>query len=185
MAAMEGGTMMLRGIQAALDFPHSPSRLRFVRFLTDGYIGNEVEILGAIQPRLGSARIFSFGIGTAVNRYLLEHLAKLGRGAMAYLGANDSAATLMDAFMARTSHPALTDLKLDWAGAIKAPLSGARPRPLGARTLLSACLSGRQALTDGATPKRTRVSALRESLEKGAGCRPGAGEGLGTLACRW
>ena len=37
-----------------------------------------------------------------------------------------------------------------------------------ARPLLSACLSGRQALTDGATPKRTRLSTLRESLRKGA-----------------
>src|SRR5262249_50845719 len=70
----EGGTLMIEGIKAALDFPHDPERLRFVCFLTDGYIGNEAEILGAIHQRLGAARIFSFGIGSSVNRYLIEQM---------------------------------------------------------------------------------------------------------------
>jgi Ca-activated chloride channel homolog len=112
----EGGTMMINGIKAALDFPHDPARLRFVCFLTDGYIGNEAEILAETQKRLGSARIFSFGVGSSVNRYLLEHLAKLGAGAVAFLGPNDSPALVMDAFVDRIAHPALTDLKLDWGG---------------------------------------------------------------------
>jgi Ca-activated chloride channel family protein len=113
----EGGTMMIEGIKAALEFPHDPDRLRFVCFLTDGYIGNEAEILAAIQARLGATRIFSFGIGSSVNRYLMEHMAKVGRGAVAYLGPNDSAARIMDDFIERIRHPALTDLKLDWEGA--------------------------------------------------------------------
>jgi Ca-activated chloride channel homolog len=112
----EGGTEMITGIKAALDFPHDPKRLRFVCFLTDGYIGNEAEILHEIQKRLGDSRIFSFGIGSAVNRYLIEHMAKVGRGAMAYLGPNDSAAQIMDDFLERISHPAMSDLKMDWGG---------------------------------------------------------------------
>ncbi len=110
----EGGTMMIEGIKAALDFPHDPQRLRFVCFLTDGYIGNETEILAAIHKRLGSSRIFSFGIGSAVNRYLLDHMAQVGRGAVAYLGPNDSAAKIMGDFFERIGHPALTDVKIDW-----------------------------------------------------------------------
>jgi Ca-activated chloride channel family protein len=113
----DGGTMMIEGIKTALDFPHDPERLRFVCFLTDGYIGNEAEILAAIQSKLGATRIFSFGIGSSVNRYLMEHMAKVGRGAVAYLGPNDSAARIMDAFIERISHPALTDLRFDWSGA--------------------------------------------------------------------
>ena len=112
----EGGTMMIEGIKAALDFPHDPERLRFVCFLTDGYIGNEVEILGEIHRRLGASRIFSFGIGSSVNRYLIDHMAKAGRGAVAYLGPRDSAAQIMDDFFSRISHPALTDLQVDWGG---------------------------------------------------------------------
>ena len=113
----EGGTMMIEGIKAALEFPHDPERLRFVCFLTDGFIGNEAEILGEIQQKLGATRIFSFGVGSSVNRYLLDHMAKVGRGAVAYLGPNDSAARIMDDFFERISHPALTDLRLDWGGA--------------------------------------------------------------------
>lgn len=110
----EGGTMMMDGIKAALDFPHDPERQRFVCFLTDGYVGNETEILGEIHKRLGDSRIFSFGIGTSENRYLLDHMAKAGRGAVAYLGPNDSAANIMESFFEQISHPALTDIKVDW-----------------------------------------------------------------------
>jgi len=110
----QGGTMMIEGIKAALDFPHDPRRFRLVSFLTDGYIGNEIEILGAIHQRLGAARIFSFGVGTSVNRYLLDRMAKLGKGAVAYLGPNDSGAEVVDLFYDRISHPALTDVQIDW-----------------------------------------------------------------------
>ena len=112
-----GGTMMNAGITAALEFPHDAERLRFVCFLTDGFIGNEAQILATIQSKLGATRIFSFGIGSSVNRYLMEHMAKVGRGAVAYLGPNDSAARIMDDFIERIRHPALTDLQLDWGGA--------------------------------------------------------------------
>jgi Ca-activated chloride channel homolog len=110
----EGGTMMIEGIKAALDFPHDPSRLRFVCFLTDGFIGNESDILREIHQRLGDSRIFSFGIGSSVNRYLIENMAKVGRGAVAYLGLNESGADVMQDFFERISHPALTDVKIDW-----------------------------------------------------------------------
>ncbi len=112
----EGGTMMIKGIQAALEFPHDPQRLRFVCFLTDGYIGNEVEILREIHQRLGASRIFSFGVGASPNRYLLNQMAKAGRGAVAYLGPRDDGAHVMEEFFNRISHPALTDLHIDWGG---------------------------------------------------------------------
>lgn len=111
-----GGTRMIEGVKAALDFPHDPSRLRFVSFMTDGYIGNETEILAEVHRRVGSSRIFSFGVGSAVNRYLLERMAKEGRGAVAYLGPQDFASDVMEKFFNRISHPALTDVRIDWGG---------------------------------------------------------------------
>ena len=109
-----GGTMMIEGIKAALDFAHDPKRFRLVSFMTDGYIGNESEILAAIHQRLGASRIFSFGVGSSVNRYLLDRMAKLGKGAVAYIGMDDSAGQVVDEFYDRTSHPALTDVTIDW-----------------------------------------------------------------------
>ncbi len=110
----EGGTMMIEGIKAALDFPHDPGRLRFVVFLTDGYIGNELEIFSEVHRRLGDARIFSFGVGSSPNGYLLDGLARIGKGAVAYLGLQDDAARVMDDFMTRVRHPALMDVRIDW-----------------------------------------------------------------------
>jgi Ca-activated chloride channel family protein len=109
-----GGTEMIQGIKAALDFPHDPKRIRTVAFLTDGYIGNEAQIFTETYKRLGPTRIFSFGVGQSVNRYLLDGLATMGKGAVAYLSLNDDAASVMDAYFERISHPALTDIRIDW-----------------------------------------------------------------------
>jgi len=69
-----GGTMMIEGIKAALDFPHDDERLRFVTFLTDGFIGNESQILAAIHDKLDASRIFSFGVGSSPNRFLMNRM---------------------------------------------------------------------------------------------------------------
>jgi len=121
----EGGTMMIEGIKAALDFPHDPRRLRIVSFMTDGYIGNEAEILGEIQQRLGASRIFSFGVGSSVNRYLLDSMAYVGKGAVAYVGLDEGSERAVDTFYERISHPALTDIRVDWG---KLEVSDVYPR---------------------------------------------------------
>jgi Ca-activated chloride channel family protein len=112
----EGGTEMIHGIKAALNYSHDPQRLRFVCFLTDGYIGNEADILREVNARIRESRIFSFGVGDAPNRYLLDAMAKVGRGAVAYLSLEDYGAKVMDDFFDRIAHPALTDVQIDWGG---------------------------------------------------------------------
>jgi Ca-activated chloride channel family protein len=111
-----GGTYMINGLRASLGFPHDAERLRFVAFCTDGYIGNEAEILGEEHANLGHSRVFSFGVGSC-NRYLLESMARMGSGVAAYLGTQDDAGSVMDSFFDRISHPALCELNVDWNGA--------------------------------------------------------------------
>ena len=115
--AANGGTYMLPGLKASLAFPHDAERLRFVVFCTDGFIGNEAEILGALHHGLGSSRVFSFGVGTSVNRYLMDSMARMGNGVATYLNLTDDPATVMDTFFDRVSHAPLSDVKIDWAGA--------------------------------------------------------------------
>jgi len=43
-------------------------------------------------------------------------LAKLGRGAVAYLGPRDDAVQIMETFFQRIGHAALTDIQIDWGG---------------------------------------------------------------------
>jgi len=109
-----GGAQMIEGVKAALDFPHDENRYRIVSFITDGYIGNEAQILGEVHKRLGASRIFSFGVGSSVNRYLIERMAKVGKGAVAYITTNDSDIDSVDLFYDRIGHPGLADIKIDW-----------------------------------------------------------------------
>lgn len=111
-----GGTMMVDGMRASLRFAHDESRLRFVAFLTDGYIGNESQVLAELRQNLGPARIFSFGVGSSTNRYLMESMARMGNGAAAFLGLNDPADEVMAAFFDRISRAAMTDIEIDWGG---------------------------------------------------------------------
>jgi Ca-activated chloride channel family protein len=109
-----GATEMTTGIAAALAVPHDPARLRIVAFLTDGYVGNEDDILARVAARLGESRLFCFGVGSAVNRYLLEELAALGRGTLQVVRPDEDAAAAVAAFQRRIDAPILTDVRIDW-----------------------------------------------------------------------
>ncbi len=111
-----GGTQMIEGIKVALDYPEDPERVRIVSFMTDGYIGNETQILAAIDEKLGSARLFSFGVGSSVNRYLLDRMAEVGRGVAQYVRPNEDAAQFVERFYERIDKPYLLDIDIDWGG---------------------------------------------------------------------
>ena len=111
-----GGTQMIRGIRAALQYERDPLRQTVIAFLTDGYIGNEEEILGEVHQHIDDARIFSFGIGTSVNRFLLERLATEGRGTVAYVGLDARGGEIMESAFQRMCRPALSDVALDFGG---------------------------------------------------------------------
>jgi Ca-activated chloride channel family protein len=113
----QGGTQMIEGIKAAFDFPEDRERYRVVTFLTDGYIGNEKQILNAMNQRIGDARVFSFGVGSSTNRFLLDRMAAVGRGASAYLLPDVSGKDIMDLYFDRASQPAMTDLQISWGSA--------------------------------------------------------------------
>ncbi|MBD3287094.1 VWA domain-containing protein, partial [candidate division WOR-3 bacterium] len=111
-----GGTMMIEGIKYSLDGPRDPKRRRVVLFMTDGYIGNETEILAAIDDKLGNARLFSFGVGSSVNRYLLEKMAQVGRGQVTYCRHDEDPQEKIELFYERIAKPYLMDIEIDWAG---------------------------------------------------------------------
>jgi len=111
-----GGTEMVTGIETALAVPHDPLRLRILAFITDGYVGNEDDILASVGKHLGASRLFSFGVGTAVNRYLLEEMASLGRGAVQFVRPDEDTTQAVTAFARRLDAPILTDVRVDWRG---------------------------------------------------------------------
>jgi len=178
-----GGTMMIEGIKAALDFPHDPHRFRLVSFMTDGYIGNEAEILAAVHEKLGASRIFSFGVGSSVNRYLLDRMAKLGKGTVAYIGLDDSAGRVVDLFYDRISHPALTDVAIDFSGMKVADVYPRRIPDLfvGRPVILTGRFTGRGRTTIRVTGKIGDLSqeiAIPVNLDDSAARHKG-------IACVW
>ncbi|MEE8106934.1 MAG: VIT and VWA domain-containing protein [Planctomycetota bacterium] len=113
----KGGTMMEYGIHAALKPAADAERRRIVTFLTDGYIGNEKDVLRIVKNEVGDSRIFSFGVGSSVNRYLLERMASHGRGVATYVRNDESSRRAVDGLYKRLERPALANVSLKWAGA--------------------------------------------------------------------
>jgi Ca-activated chloride channel family protein len=110
-----GGTEMMKAIRAALDPSDSQAHVRVVCFMTDGYVGNDMEIVGEIQKH-PNARVFSFGIGSSVNRFLLDKMAEYGRGEVEYVSLNDDGSAAAHRFYERVRSPLLTDISLEWEG---------------------------------------------------------------------
>ena len=108
-----GGTEMMKAIRTALAPSDSQKHIRIVCFMTDGYVGNDLEIVGEIQKH-PNARVFSFGIGSSVNRFLLDKMAEEGRGEVEYVALNDDGSAAAKRFHERVRSPLLTDISLDF-----------------------------------------------------------------------
>jgi Ca-activated chloride channel family protein len=109
-----GGTEMKTGISQALDPVLPEGVLRLVVFLTDGYIGNEHEILSLLNRKIDRARLFSVGVGASVNRYLLSRMAELGRGFERIITDRDDPHRAAQELEKRLNAPVLTDIVMDW-----------------------------------------------------------------------
>jgi len=110
-----GGTEMMRAIRAALAPSDAQSHIRIVCFMTDGYVGNDMEILSEVQKH-PNARVFAFGIGSSANRFLLDKMAEQGRGEVEYVGLKDDGSAAARRFHERVRNPLLTDITVDWGG---------------------------------------------------------------------
>jgi Ca-activated chloride channel family protein len=110
-----GGTEMMKAIKASMDPSDAQGHVRIVVFMTDGYVGDDMEIIGEVQ-RHPNARVFAFGIGNSVNRFLLDGMAKYGRGEVEYVGLNDDGSAAARRMHERVRNPLLTDISVDWNG---------------------------------------------------------------------
>ena len=76
-----GGTSLLPALQQCLDLPrYREDVARSVIVVSDGYVSVEDEAFELVRQNLNQANLFSFGIGSSVNRHLMEGLARAGQG---------------------------------------------------------------------------------------------------------
>jgi Ca-activated chloride channel homolog len=111
-----GGTDISSAFKRALALPRTPGVSRIVVTATDGYVQVENEVFDLIRRNLGTANLFPFGIGTAVNRHLIEGMARAGMGEPFVVLNQKEAEKQAARFREYIARPVLTDIKVDWRG---------------------------------------------------------------------
>ncbi len=111
-----GGTELKKAMKRAMKLPTKEGISRTMVVITDGYIHAEQEVFELIQQNLNHTNVFAFGIGSSVNRYLIEGLAKAGQGEPFVVTEADEARATADKFNRYISQPVLTDIEVVFQG---------------------------------------------------------------------
>jgi Ca-activated chloride channel family protein len=112
-----GATEMVPAIEAGLAATAGAGdRVPIVVLVTDGFIGNEADVLSAIATRLGTTRLYAVGVGSSVNRFLVERAAEIGRGRTTIVTLSEDPNAAAATFAARIARPVFTDVTVDWGG---------------------------------------------------------------------
>lgn len=111
-----GGTELSSALKDALSIPGSEDTARNIVVVTDGYISGESEIFELINNNIDKADFFSFGIGSAVNRYLIDGIAAIGQGEPFVVTEASQASEAADRFSAYIQSPVLTDIQVSFDG---------------------------------------------------------------------
>lgn len=111
-----GGTEIVPALQRALSLPRNENFSRTAIIITDGYINVERNVFELIQKNLSRTNSFSFGIGSAVNRYLIEGMAKAGLGEPFVVTKPEEAPQAAERFRKYVESPALTNIQVKYKG---------------------------------------------------------------------
>jgi Ca-activated chloride channel family protein len=110
-----GGTEMLKGVTLAMDQPVDAERIRIIVMLTDGYIGNEAQIIEHVGKKCGDRiRFWAIGIGQSPNMFLIDGVARQGGGMGKKLGLKDDSSALTTEVMTRIQRAQLADVQIDY-----------------------------------------------------------------------
>ncbi len=111
-----GGTELLPALQRALSLPRDENLSTTILILTDGYVTVEKEAFDIIRKNLNKANLFSFGIGTSVNRYIIEGMARAGMAESFIVTKPENSEEIVEKFQKLVSSPVLTDIKVEFNG---------------------------------------------------------------------
>ncbi|MGA1870661.1 MAG: VIT domain-containing protein [bacterium] len=109
-----GGTEILRALIRALALPRSEGMSRIIVPVTDGFVTVEPEVFDLIRKNLGDANVFAFGIGSSVNRHIIEGMAHVGMGEPFVVTKQAEAAAQGEKFRRYIESPVLTQINVDF-----------------------------------------------------------------------
>src|SRR5262245_30600017 len=111
-----GGTELLPALRWALAMPSDETRARTFVVVTDGYVAVEKEAFELVRANLNRANLFAFGIGSAVNRMLIEGLARAGKGEPFFVLGPDQAEAEAQRLRTMIEAPVLTHVRVSFPG---------------------------------------------------------------------
>ena len=111
-----GGTELLPALRRALALPGTDASARSIVIATDGYVTVETEAFDVIRESLGQANLFAFGIGSSVNRFLIEGMARAGQGEPFVVTHDAEAEERAEALRRYIEAPVLTKARLSATG---------------------------------------------------------------------
>ena len=112
-----GGTRLLNALKKAYGMPRKDSSsARSMVVITDGYVSVEKEAFKLIEENLNQASVFTFGIGSNVNRYLIEGMAKVGRSESFIATKKEEAFEVAKELKKYVDTPLLTQVQLETEG---------------------------------------------------------------------
>jgi len=111
-----GGTELLPALQRVLALPRAEGTARAMIIATDGYVTVETQAFDLIRKHLGDASFFPFGIGSSVNRFLMEGMARAGSGESFVVANPNEAPAMAEKFRKYVQSPLLTRVKVDFNG---------------------------------------------------------------------
>lgn len=111
-----GGTELLPALERAFALSKNEGLSRSFLVVTDGYIGHDKGAIDLVRNKLSDANVFAFGIGSSVNRYLIEGVAKAGAGEPFVVTDPGQANATAERLREYVRTPVLTDVKLAFDG---------------------------------------------------------------------
>jgi Ca-activated chloride channel family protein len=106
-----GGTELLAAVKQAMSLPRTKDVSRSIVLVTDGYISGEQGVFDYVRDNLGQCNVFAFGIGSSVNRYLIEGVARAGMGEPFVVTQEAEAPAIAAKFREYIQTPVLTDIQ--------------------------------------------------------------------------
>ncbi|RMX06892.1 VWA domain-containing protein [Corticibacter populi] len=106
-----GGTELMPALRRVYRLPKAPQLSRSVIVVTDGYVSVEREAFALVREHLNEANVFAFGIGSSVNRHLMEGLARAGMGEPFIITDARQARSEAERFRRMVETPVLTSVK--------------------------------------------------------------------------
>ena len=111
-----GSTELIPALKRVYAEPKAADVARTVVVVTDGYVTVEREAFELVRRNLSQANVFAFGIGSSVNRHLMEGLARAGMGEPFIITKPSEAPAQAARFRKMIESPVLTSVQARFEG---------------------------------------------------------------------